>query len=213
VTDDYIHPRQTIYHLFDLLSSSEVDCHPVRDDIELKWKIVICYGRLSALLGNIHQQQMTFKHLRRIGILEIQLCECGEDYETMDHMLWRCGRFQAQRRHLVDELKRLGIPSEFPVRDLMESHNWKGLQACSSFFNAASPSLRLWCVCSDGRKWREYIAALVDVKYKLGPQIAKPKVHLKKIHSTIQQMMFICCKRSSSKASYFQPTMTMFIQE
>jgi hypothetical protein len=73
-------------------------------------------------------------HLRRISILEIQICVCGVDYETVDHVLWRCRRFQAQRHHLVDELQQLGVPSGVPVRDLMGSHNWKGLQACSSFF-------------------------------------------------------------------------------
>jgi hypothetical protein len=36
--------------------------------------------------------------------------------------------------HLVGELQQLGVPSGVPIRDLMGSHNWRGLQACSSFY-------------------------------------------------------------------------------
>jgi hypothetical protein len=58
--------------------------------------------------------------LRRIGVLENQLCECGADYETVDHVLWRYGRFQALRLHLMSQLQQLGVPSEvMSVRDLI----------------------------------------------------------------------------------------------
>jgi hypothetical protein len=34
-------------------------------------------------------------HLGRSGILESPICVCSRDYETVDHVLWGCERFDA----------------------------------------------------------------------------------------------------------------------
>ena len=73
-------------------------------------------------------------HLSRIGIIETRLCECGEDYDTLEHILWACARFRTERRQLIHELKNLGTPTFVPVRDLLGGRHWNGLQACCSFF-------------------------------------------------------------------------------
>jgi len=73
-------------------------------------------------------------HLTRIRILENQLCECEEDYETLEHILWGCSRFRIERRQLFRELGNLGTPTNVPVRDLLGGRYWKGMQACCSFF-------------------------------------------------------------------------------
>jgi hypothetical protein len=46
------------------MTTSAVDYHSRMDDIELKWKIMSCYERLSDMLDDIHmhQQQMLFKY-------------------------------------------------------------------------------------------------------------------------------------------------------
>jgi ribonuclease HI len=73
-------------------------------------------------------------HLNRIAIVESPVCECGEDYETLEHVLWACSRFREERRHLLVELNRLGTPMFVPVRDLLGDRHWNGLQICCSFF-------------------------------------------------------------------------------
>jgi ribonuclease HI len=73
-------------------------------------------------------------HLHRIGIIDAQVCECGEDYETVDHVLWSCGRFRQERLHLMAKLLQLGCPSNIPIRDLIGGRHWNGLRACCSFF-------------------------------------------------------------------------------
>jgi ribonuclease HI len=80
-------------------------------------------------------------HLHRIGIRENQLCPCGEDYETLDHVLWACARYRAERRNMVSELASLEVPTYVPVRDLLGGRYWKGLQICSSFLKKCRLSI------------------------------------------------------------------------
>jgi hypothetical protein len=48
------------------------------------------------------------------------MCESGEDYETLEHILWACFRLRAERRQMILELTHLGTPTFVPVRDLVE---------------------------------------------------------------------------------------------
>jgi hypothetical protein len=41
-------------------------------------------------------------HLSRFGIVEGAICICLKAYETVDHLLWYCERFGAERRRLTD---------------------------------------------------------------------------------------------------------------
>jgi hypothetical protein len=36
-------------------------------------------------------------HLHRIGIMDNKMCSCEKNYETLDHILRSCPRFEAQR--------------------------------------------------------------------------------------------------------------------
>jgi hypothetical protein len=40
-------------------------------------------------------------HLTRIRILETRMCECEEDYETLEHILWACSRLREERRQMI----------------------------------------------------------------------------------------------------------------
>jgi hypothetical protein len=39
-------------------------------------------------------------HLGRIGIMESPMCVSSQDYGTIDHVLWGCERFDAERPQL-----------------------------------------------------------------------------------------------------------------
>jgi ribonuclease HI len=80
-------------------------------------------------------------HLHRIGIKDSQLCQCEEDYQTLDHVLWACVRFRADRRSMISELVRLDTPIYVPVRDLLGGQYWKGLQLCCSFLKKCGLSI------------------------------------------------------------------------
>jgi hypothetical protein len=80
-------------------------------------------------------------HLYRIGIKDVQICPCGEDYESIDHVLWACERFRSERRQFVSELARLDIPIYVPVRDLLGGRYWKGLLIACSFFKNCNLSI------------------------------------------------------------------------
>jgi hypothetical protein len=72
-------------------------------------------------------------HLNRIGIVDNRICECGEDYDTVDHLLWSCVRFREQLHNLLTKLNLLGTPAFVPVRDLLGSHHWMGMRECCLF--------------------------------------------------------------------------------
>jgi hypothetical protein len=72
--------------------------------------------KINRIISN-HTCQKT--HLKRIGISENQICECGEDYDTLDHILWTCSRFCEEREQLIVELTRSNTPSFVPIRDLL----------------------------------------------------------------------------------------------
>jgi hypothetical protein len=57
-------------------------------------------------------------HLNRFKIVDETMCVCLEDYETVDHIIWKCPRFQEQRTRLVDKLNSEGIGEGTPMRDI-----------------------------------------------------------------------------------------------
>jgi hypothetical protein len=43
-------------------------------------------------------------HLNRIKIVVVAVCCCGEDYETVEQILWSCSLYQAERMQLKTQL-------------------------------------------------------------------------------------------------------------
>jgi hypothetical protein len=90
--------------------------------------------RMCCAVNVISNHTCLRTHLHRNKITDNQLCECGEDYDTLDHVLWACERFRAERRPFLQEQERLGTQIYVPVRVLLGGRFWKGLQSCGKFF-------------------------------------------------------------------------------
>jgi hypothetical protein len=67
-------------------------------------------------------------HLGRIGIVENPVCV----YETTDHVLWSCGRFDAKRPQLWMDLRATDTGWGTPIRDMLGGRDWRGLRRCCS---------------------------------------------------------------------------------
>jgi hypothetical protein len=77
-------------------------------------------------------------HLGRIGIVEIPMCFCSRDYETVDHVLWGCERFDAERPQLWMDLRSTDTEWGTPIRDILGGRDWRSLVACCSFFRRSN---------------------------------------------------------------------------
>jgi ribonuclease HI len=56
-------------------------------------------------------------HLSRFRIVEGAVCICLKDYETVDHLIWHCERFETDRRCLTDAITALEV-LELQIDDL-----------------------------------------------------------------------------------------------
>jgi hypothetical protein len=72
-------------------------------------------------------------HLSRFGIVEGAICICLKNYETVDHLLWCCERFEAERRRLTDAFTALDVQRGTPVRDLCALKKWRPMKCCMDF--------------------------------------------------------------------------------
>jgi hypothetical protein len=72
-------------------------------------------------------------HLGRINIVKNLLCVCLRDYETIDHVMWNCGRNGSERRQLWNDLRVTGTLWGTPVWDLLGCGDWRGLREFCSF--------------------------------------------------------------------------------
>jgi ribonuclease HI len=72
-------------------------------------------------------------HLGRFGIVDDAICVCREDYETVDHIMWKCPRFEVQRPRLLIDLNSEGIFGESSIRDLCGQSKWRALEKCVNF--------------------------------------------------------------------------------
>jgi hypothetical protein len=56
---------------------------------------------------------------QRIGIMENKICFCEENYETLDHILWSCLRFEIVRTSSNTEFVIAGVSRTTPIPDLL----------------------------------------------------------------------------------------------
>jgi hypothetical protein len=70
------------------------------------------------------------------------MCVCLRDYETVDHLIWHCGRFEAETRRLTDALTALDVQLGTPVRDLCSQKKWRAMKCCLVFLE--SLGIRIW---------------------------------------------------------------------
>jgi len=68
-----------------------------------------------------------------LNIAEEKMCLCGEDHESIDHVIWDCIRFQSGRQQLSSELAILGTTPLAPVRDMMGCQKFERTSCCLFF--------------------------------------------------------------------------------
>jgi hypothetical protein len=61
------------------------------------------------------------------------MCVCAEDYETVDHLIWHCERFQMERHRLIDALAALNVGIGIPIRDLCALKKWSAVNCFLDF--------------------------------------------------------------------------------
>jgi hypothetical protein len=57
-------------------------------------------------------------HLSRLRIVEELMSVFLKDFETVDHLIWHCERFETERRRLTDTLTAVNVQLGTSVRDL-----------------------------------------------------------------------------------------------
>lgn len=72
-------------------------------------------------------------HLNRIDIIDDPLCLCGDEYETIDHLLWRCPRID--RTDIVRKLNLKGISENTPTRDILGMRGFDAMKEIRHFFD------------------------------------------------------------------------------
>jgi ribonuclease HI len=73
-------------------------------------------------------------HLDRINLADNKICPCGDNYETVDHVLWECSRYHSERRQLCSDLSSIGAVPFTPIRDMLGGQDWRSLLKCCAFF-------------------------------------------------------------------------------
>jgi hypothetical protein len=71
-------------------------------------------------------------HLSRINIVA-ELCGCGCDYKTVDHILWSCPLYRPERIQLLSQLSTSKCP--ICVRDMLALRQWCDIRVCVSFLH------------------------------------------------------------------------------
>jgi hypothetical protein len=91
---------------------------------------------VSTVLRIMSGHCATRSHLSRFGIVEEVMCVCLADYETMDHLIWHCRRFETERRRLTDAFAALDVRLGTPVRDLCAQKRWRSMRCCLDFLGS-----------------------------------------------------------------------------
>ena len=68
-------------------------------------------------------------HLARFGIVDANHCACGEDYATIDHMMWRCPTYDRTPLRQSLDSQTMGCS----IRDLIALKRWEELRIIASF--------------------------------------------------------------------------------
>ncbi|XP_071579351.1 uncharacterized protein [Temnothorax nylanderi] len=62
--------------------------------------------------------------LARKGYIEDARCECGNECESIDHIIWRCNKYDEERERLDRELRARGITEEIDVTRILRRKEW-----------------------------------------------------------------------------------------
>ncbi|RKK43701.1 hypothetical protein BFJ69_g18356 [Fusarium oxysporum] len=86
------------------------------------------------------------RYLHRIGAVETDTCDCGQEEETVDHFLFRCPRWDEQREHMrIVDREMMGNLSFFlGGKTAEDGHRWSpNLRAVRAAIKFATSTGRL----------------------------------------------------------------------
>jgi hypothetical protein len=86
-------------------------------------------GSMDSRLMSYHTRVKS--HMNRTKIVAKAVWGCGEDYETVDHILWRCSLYQAERVQLKTQLS--GEDLSLCVRDMLALRQWSIIRVSLSY--------------------------------------------------------------------------------
>ena len=75
---------------------------------------------MSRLMSNHYTSKA---HLFRIKMSDTNLCDCGQGYQDIDHIVWACPEHRDHRKKLQDTLRARGRPPEIPIRDALTTND------------------------------------------------------------------------------------------
>ena len=90
---------------------------------------------MSRLMSN-HYTSKT--HLFRINLNDTNLCECGQGYQDIDHIVWSCPEYRDHRKLLQDTLRARGRPPETPIRDVLATQDLEFLSLIHNFLKKSN---------------------------------------------------------------------------
>jgi len=62
--------------------------------------------------------------LKRKGYTDNEECECGWSDETLEHVIWRCARFDEERVGIDERMRRAGITEDIDIWRIIENKRW-----------------------------------------------------------------------------------------
>jgi hypothetical protein len=75
---------------------------------------VTLYNRIRANHYNVNES------LARKNIVESARCDCGNESESLEHVLWRCSKYDEERARSDCELRRREITEEIDVNQAIK---------------------------------------------------------------------------------------------
>lgn len=71
-------------------------------------------------------------HLYRINIIDSNLCDCGESYQDIDHIVFNCKKYILPRKIIIEKYKNFKITTS--VCDILGSRSLHMLKILYDFF-------------------------------------------------------------------------------
>lgn len=62
--------------------------------------------------------------LARKNYIEDARCDCGEEIENLEHVLWQCNKYDEERIEMDMELRRKGILGHIDIVKTIKERDW-----------------------------------------------------------------------------------------
>lgn len=111
-------------------------CYGILPNVKLKpwYSGINCDRSFIKNMSRLISNHFTLNaHLFRIKITQTNLCECNEDYEHFDHILWNCHKYTDSRITMQTALSRIGRPLNTPIRDVLGTMDIPAMRIINNF--------------------------------------------------------------------------------